>query len=162
MTLALTLPDPGYVAALEVTMDVDGIATAHRFLRRQLGLQLREAFTLRFEERRVRAPYAPTPAQTGTRKLANVCLGYLGAIDDEDSHALATAHFDAADNMTDTMGALAALRNSSSDAREQLFARFEAKWRDEPLVLDKWFSLEALAWRNDALVRIRSLLAHLE
>ncbi len=160
LALALMLPDPGYVAALEDTIDVDGIATACRFLRRELGLQLRAAFTRRFEERRVRAPYAPTPAQTGTRKLANVCLAYLGAIDDDASHALATAHFDAADNMTDTIGALAALRDSSSSARAQLFARFEAKWRDEPLVLDKWFSLEALAWRTDTLERIRSLVVH--
>jgi aminopeptidase N len=160
LALALTLPDAGYVAALDDVIDVDGIAAAHRFLRRELALQLRDAFTHRFEARRVRAPYAPTPDQTGARKLASTCLAYLGAIDDDASSALAVAHFDAADNMTDSMGALDALRDTTSAAREQLFARFEDKWRDEPLVLDKWFSLEALAWRAGTLERIRHLLAH--
>ncbi len=160
LALALTLPDAGYVAALEDVIDVDGIAAAHRFLRRELALQLRDAFTHRFEARRVRAPYAPTPDQTGARKLANTCLAYLGTIDDEASRALAVAHFDAADNMTDTMGALDALRDTTSAEREQLFKRFEDKWREEPLVLDKWFSLEALAWRGGTLERIRNLLAH--
>jgi aminopeptidase N len=157
---ALTLPDPGYVAALGDEIDVDAVAVAYRWLRRELALQLRDAFTHRFESRRVRASYAPTPDQTGARMLANTCLRYLGAIDDDASRALAAAHFDAADNMTDTMGALSALRDSASAVREQMFARFEERWRDEPLVLDKWFSLEALAWRAGTLERIRHLLAH--
>ena len=157
---ALTPPDPAYVAALENVINVDGIAAAHRFLRTQLARVLRDAFTYCFNERRVRAPYAPSPDQTGARKLANVCLEYLGTIDDASAHALAVAHFDAADNMTDTIGALAALRDSEAAEREQIFTRFEDKWRDEPLVLDKWFREQALAWRVDTLDRLRDLLAH--
>ncbi len=157
---ALRLPDPAYMAALDDAIDVDAVVAAYRWLQRELALQLREAFTHRFESRRVRASYAPTPDQTGARMLANTCLHYLGAIDDDASRALAAAHYDAADNMTDTMGALSAVRDSASAVREQMFARFEEKWRDEPLVLDKWFSLEALAWRRDTLERIRHLLAH--
>ena len=62
--------------------------------------------------------------------------------------------------MTDTFGALAALRDSVGAERDALFARFEARWRDEPLVLDKWFALEAQSQRTDALARVRALLAH--
>ncbi|MEP7328842.1 MAG: aminopeptidase N [Betaproteobacteria bacterium] len=160
LALALSLPDPAYVAALEEVIDVDGIVAARNFLRQQLALQLRDAFTLRFDQSRVRAPYAPSRDQTGARKLANVCLAYLAAIDDVDARVLVGAHFDAADNMTDTMGALSALADSSSPERDALFARFEDKWRDEPLVLDKWFSTQALAWRGDTLQRIRRLLGH--
>ncbi|MEO6564533.1 MAG: DUF3458 domain-containing protein, partial [Casimicrobiaceae bacterium] len=160
LALALTPPDPAYVAALETAINVDGIAAAHRFLRTQLARELRDAFTHRFNERRVRAPYAPTPDQTGARKLANLCLEYLGALDDDAARAVAVAHFDAADNMTDTIGALKALRDSAAEARELIFARFEDKWRDEALVLDKWFREQALAWRPDTLERIRNLLAH--
>src|SRR6185503_3147585 len=40
------------------------------------------------------------------------------------------------------------------------FTRFEAKWHDDPLVLDKWFALQAMSRRPDTLARVKSLLAH--
>ena len=58
------------------------------------------------------------------------------------------------------LAALAAVNQGASREREALFARFEAKWRDEPLVLDKWFALEATSARPDALARVKRLLAH--
>ncbi len=62
--------------------------------------------------------------------------------------------------MTDAVATLAAVNHSVAAEREALFARFEAKWRDEPLVLDKWFALQAASLRPDTLARVRSLLAH--
>jgi aminopeptidase N len=62
--------------------------------------------------------------------------------------------------MTDAVAALSAINHSLAPEREVLFARFEAKWRDEPLVLDKWFALQAASPRPDTLARVRSLLAH--
>jgi aminopeptidase N len=62
--------------------------------------------------------------------------------------------------MTDTIGALSALRDSTAPARETIYASFEAKWRDEPLVLDKWFALQAKSLRDDTLATVRTLLAH--
>src|SRR5206468_674760 len=64
------------------------------------------------------------------------------------------------DNMTDTMAALGAINHSVAGERETLFARFEAKWRDEPLVLDKWFALQAKSQRPDTLARVHALTAH--
>jgi aminopeptidase N len=89
-----------------------------------------------------------------------MCLRYLVAADDAAARVLAVAHFNAADNMTDTVAALSALKDGVSAERDDLFARFEAKWRDEPLVLDKWFTLEALSSRADTLARVQALLAH--
>ncbi len=109
---------------------------------------------------RTDAPYAPVQEQIGPRALRNLCLRYLGAIDDEATRALAVAQYDAADNMTDAIGALAAVNHGDSRVRELLFARFEAQWRDEPLVLDKWFALQATALRPDTLARVRMLLEH--
>ena len=86
---------------------------------------------------------ADAGARSVARRLRNVCLRYLGALDDAAARALAVAQFDAADNMTDTSRALAALNDSVAPERDALFARFEARWRDEPLVLDKWFALQA-------------------
>ena len=160
LALSLTPPDPAYVAELEPIIDADGVVAAHAFLIRELARTLRGEFERTYHERRVRAPYAPTPDQIGSRKLANICLRYLVCGEEPAARALAVAHFDAADNMTDTIAALSALKDGVSAERDALFARFETKWRDEPLVLDKWFTLEALSSRADTLARVRALLAH--
>ncbi|MCC6196708.1 MAG: aminopeptidase N, partial [Burkholderiales bacterium] len=160
IAMALMPPDASYVAAMESVLDAEGVVRARAFLMRELGAALREGFERTYRERRVRAPYAPTNDQTGARKLANVCLRYLGSVDDRSARHMAVAHFDSADNMTDTFAALAALKDGVSVERDDLFARFEVRWRDEPLVLDKWFALEAQAERADALARVQSLLSH--
>jgi aminopeptidase N len=160
VALALTPPDIGYVAAQEPVQDVDGIVAARGFLVRTLAVRLRPAFEAVFARHRPREPYAPVPAQAGPRRLRNAALRYLGALDDAPSRTLAIAQYDAADNMTDAIAALAALRDSETTERHDLFARFEARWREEPLVLDKWFALEATSLRDGTLARVRSLLAH--
>ncbi len=160
VALALLPPDAAYVAAMESVIDPDGIVAARTHIVRALAVTLRDAFERVYLTRRVRASYAPTNDQVGARRLANACLQYLGHAGDAPARALVVAHYDAADNMTDTYGALFALKDSVSDERDVLFSRFEAKWRDEPLVLDKWFGLQAMSERDDTLARVRSLLAH--
>ena len=157
---ALTLPDPAYVAALEPMLDVDGVMSGWQFVRRALAAAHRQAFEGAYARHRPPGPYQPTPEQAGPRSLANLSLFYLGALDDAATHALVLAHHDAATNMTDALGALGALRDSGADAREALYARFEAKWREEPLVLDKWFALQARSLRPDTLQRVRALVRH--
>ncbi|HET9046108.1 MAG TPA: aminopeptidase N, partial [Casimicrobiaceae bacterium] len=160
IALGLALPDPGYVAALEPVIDVDGVSVAHAFLQRELARRQRSAFEAVETRVRPREPYAITPAQAGARSLANVCLRYLGTQDDRAARALIAERFERADNMTDTIAALGALKDTMSPERDRLFAHFEAKWRDEPLVLDKWFALEARSVRTDTLARVKALLAH--
>ena len=161
LALALTPPEPAYLAGLVDTIDVDALVGGARVRRaraRARAAAPRSSATHALH--RPRAAYAPTQEQIGPRMLRNVCLRYLGAIDDAPARALAVAQYDAADNMTDAIAALAAVNHSGTPEREALFARFEAKWRDEPLVLDKWFALQATSLRADTLARVRALLAH--
>ena len=158
---ALALPDAAYVASLMPTIDPDGVEAAFAHVARTLARGLREAFEETYQaHRRPRGPYAPTPAQAGPRRLAHLCLRYLGTLDDERAHALAVHQFEEADNLSDAIGALAALRDSDKPVRAELYARFEARWRDEPLVLDKWFALQAKSLRPDTLETVRGLIAH--
>jgi aminopeptidase N len=160
IALALMMPDPAYAGAMEDSIDVDGVEAARVFLTHGIADALRADFERVHAERCVRAPYAATPHQTGARKLANVCLQYLCAGDHAGGIARAVAQFGAADNMTDSIAALAALSDGVSRERDAVFAQFEVRWRDEPLVLDKWFALEARSARPDTLARVRHLLAH--
>jgi aminopeptidase N len=160
IALALTAPDPAYVAAMEATIDVDGVIDARCHLVQALAARYRAELEAVVARHAAPPGYAATEAQIGPRRLRNVALRYLGALDDAASRALAIAQYGAADNMTDGIAALAALKDSDAPERHDLFARFEARWRDEPLVLDKWFALEATAQREGTLARVRSLLAH--
>jgi aminopeptidase N len=158
---ALALPDPAYVASLMPAIEPDGIEAAFAHVARTLARDLRDAFEDTYRaHRQSRGPYASTPAQSGARSLANLCLRYLGTLDDERAHALALRQYETADNLTDAIGALAALRDSALPVRDELYARFEARWRDEPLVLDKWFALQAKSLRPDTLANVRGLVTH--
>jgi aminopeptidase N len=160
LALALALPDPAYVASLEPTLDPDGVMAAWTFVEKSLAMANRHAFERIHARHRPAVPYAPVQPQVAARKLSNRCLRYLGALDDADSHALVGAQYRNADNMTDALAALAALRDSASPVRDELYAAFEAKWRNEPLVLDKWFTLQANSLRPDVLARVRALISH--
>jgi aminopeptidase N len=158
---ALALPDPAYVASLMPAIDPDGIEAAFAHVARTLAHDLRDAFEETYRaQRQPHGPYAPSPAQAGARSLANLCLRYLGTLDDERAHALVLRQYETADNLTDAIGALAAIRDSAMPVRDELYARFEARWRDEPLVLDKWFALQAKSLRPDTLANVRGLVAH--
>ena len=65
-----------------------------------------------------------------------------------------------ADNMTDALAALACFANVRGTQREERLAWFEARWKDDPLVLDKWFALQATSRLPDTLDRARKLLRH--
>jgi aminopeptidase N len=160
LALALRPPDAAYVAALEDRIDVDGVTAARTFIVRALATGHRAALEALVERHRPARPYAPTQAQVGPRKLRNVALHYVGALDDPRARARVVAQYDDADNMTDAIAALSALADSTSIDRDDLFTRFETKWRHDPLVLDKWFTQEAMSDRADTLARVKSLISH--
>ena len=142
------------------TIDIDALAAARDFVIRELARALQPAFLHGFTSRKPTAAYAPTQAQIGSRALRNRCLAYLGTLDDDAARALAVAQYAGADNMTDAIAALAAINHSHAPEREALFARFETKWHDEPLVLDKWFALQATSQRPDTRQRVEALMSH--
>jgi aminopeptidase N len=74
--------------------------------------------------------------------------------------AIAKAQFDAADNMTDRQGALGILSNSYAPERDQAIADFYDRYRDNPLVIDKWFTTQAFSVRPDTMDRIEELARH--
>jgi aminopeptidase N len=160
LALALLPPDAAYVAALEDVIDVDGVSAARTYIVGALASRHRAALEALVERHRPARPYAASQAQAGPRKLRNTALVYLAALDDVPARACVVAQYDDADNMTDAIAALDALADSTSIDRDDLFARFEAKWRDDPLVLDKWFRQEAIADRDDTLARVKSLVSH--
>jgi aminopeptidase N len=81
-------------------------------------------------------------------------------LDDLAIRNLCLEQYQQADNMTDEISAVAMLANLDCPEREQVLTAFYARWQHEPLVVDKWFALQATSQLPDTLVRVKLLLHH--
>ncbi len=160
LALALRPPRLSILADQQTPIDIEALHRVRMATMAALARELSVEFESAFAAHRTAGTYSADPAQVARRSLKNVCLAYLGARDDAASHALALAQFDAADNMTDSIAALAALNDTGAEARSIAMARFESRWRGNPLVMDKWLALQATSARSDTLDRVRALLSH--
>jgi aminopeptidase N len=73
---------------------------------------------------------------------------------------LAKAQFDRADNMTDRQGALGVLVSTHEPQRGEALDAFYQRFHDDPLVLDKWFALQAAAQREETVDEVLRLAQH--
>jgi aminopeptidase N len=153
----LTLPSETFLAEQLEVVDPDALHEARNTLRVRFAQALRDGLESTYRALESRAPYAPDAASIGRRALRNLCLGYLAELG---GTPLADEQFRRADNMTDAIGALACLANADCPEREPALQAFYDKWQGEPLVVDKWLSLQASSRLPGTLERVRRLLAH--
>jgi len=159
-----TLPSEGFVAEQLDVVDPQALRAARNAVRgclaNALGARWRDAWSGCDDG----AAYSPDPAAAGRRALKNAALAYWVETQSREATDAAVAQFDAADNMTDRIGALHALLRTGGAARDDALARFATRHAGEPLVLDKWFALQATMHRQpgDAPVldRVRGLMLH--
>jgi aminopeptidase N len=156
----LVLPPEDYLAQQMAVVDVEAVHAARETLRRAIAERLKEDFRAAYHGNASNQPYRPDPASTARRRLRNVALGYLGALGDSESVSRCQEQARTADNMTDELGALAVLNDLDDPARDDALAAFYARWKDDPLVIDKWFSLQAMSSLPGTLANVETLLAH--
>jgi len=156
----LQLPGEGYLAECMDVADPDAAYGARAQLMREAALRFRTRFEGAFRHFSVPGPYSPDAAAAGRRALRNTALAYLSTIDDATARALAFLEFRRAENMTDAMAALACLADSAGPERDRALAMFHDKWKDEALVVDKWFRVQATSRLAGTLERVKTLAAH--
>jgi aminopeptidase N len=158
----LALPSESYLGDLMEQVDVEAVHDARETLKLILADELRNDFMGIYETNRESGGYDLSPESIGRRALRNLCLGYLMQLDDEDEEIdqLCIDQYGAGHNMTDVMAALSLLANSESGCREELLQDFYNQWRRDPLVLDKWFSVQAMSKRQDTLAQVKALMVH--
>ncbi|MDZ4137947.1 MAG: aminopeptidase N [Erythrobacter sp.] len=100
------------------------------------------------------------PAGRGARKVKTAALVLIAAADPARAATLAAQQYDAADNMTDRQGALMVLCGLDHPAREEKLAAFYDRYQHNPLVVDKWFTLQALSLHPDVIAQVRKLAEH--
>ena len=105
-------------------------------------------------------PFSPDAASMGKRALKNKCLGYLAALEDPEFTTEVLQRFREATNMTDTIAALAALSDHDCKERGVALGEFYDKWKDEPLVVLKWLSLQASSNLAGNIEAVKALVDH--
>ncbi|WP_019172197.1 aminopeptidase N [Pseudaminobacter salicylatoxidans] len=159
--LTLTLPGEADMAReIGSNIDPDAIHMAREALLRAIGEANRNLFSEFHVKLRVDGPFSPDAASAGRRALRNTMLDYLSAL--PDGAARAADHFDTATNMTDRIAALTVLahRHRASDNAGNALASFEAKYRGDALVMDKWFQVQASMPGAQAVEVVRALMEH--
>ncbi|TWO72945.1 aminopeptidase N [Caenimonas sedimenti] len=145
--LVLTLPAETYIAEQLDVVDPQRIHAVREAMREQLAQALFSDWAWAFEAHSENGAYSPDAVSSGRRALAGLALTHLclAARSSGDSvwPGKALQRFKDASNMTDRFNALAALVTSGHALAAQALQRFHAMFKDEALVLDKWFALQA-------------------
>jgi len=157
---ALTLPAEVVIAEEMDVVDPDAIHATRNAVAGHLARALRADLVAAYAAHSVSGPYSPDAVSAGKRALRNLCLGYLLELADEEARGLAMRQFEHADNMTDAMAALSVLANCDCPERVRALDLFYAKWRGEPLVVDKWLRVQASSRLPGTLDEVRRLLGH--
>ncbi len=165
----LSLPGEADLALAQsergIPADPTAIHEALDALRARIAIHLAEPLRRLHGGLQDAGEFSPSAAQAGRRALRNAALSLIAAEPSADAVDRATGHFDAAANMTDAMGGLSALMLMSitpdgAAAFDAALARFYEAWKHEPLVVDKWFAIQARTPAADALARVQALTAH--
>ncbi len=164
--LVLTLPSETYIAEQLDVVDPQRIHAVREAMRQQLAVALAPDWAQAYEQHHHNGAYSPDPLSAGRRALAGMALTHLCLA----AHASGDAAwaertlqiFDHAGNMTDRFNALSALVSSGHALAQVALPRFHALFKDEALVIDKWFSLQAGApdRAGHVLPAVRQLMKH--
>ena len=168
--LVLTLPQEAYLAELTEPVNPLRIHVVRERFLRQMAARLHQDWVWAWEQHAIKEGYQPTPTQAGRRSLANLALRMLvlHAVESGDPVWPGRAYQRAksATNMTDRLGGLVSLVHSHADLAAPALTRFHADFRSDPLVIDKWFAVQAGApdpvgaGAGRVLAQARALLKH--
>ena len=161
---ALALPAESFIGEQRAVIDPQAIRTARRFALRELGRRLAAEWQQVYESMRVEGEYSPDPVSAGKRALRNLALTYLVEGQVADALDLARDQLVASTNMTDAYGALEAIVNSASPLKAEALVQLSRVWASEPLLMNKWFQLQATAVAHPdetpVVERVRRLMRH--
>ncbi|MBP3865404.1 MAG: aminopeptidase N [Pseudomonas sp.] len=160
----LSLPGEAYLTEISDVADVEAIHVAREFARKQLADSLFDALWTRYQANREvskATPYVAEAEHFARRALQNIALSYLMLSGKPQVLAAALEQFEHSDNMTERLTALAVLVNSPYESEKAAaLASFAEQFKDNPLVMDQWFSVQAGSTLPGGLQRVRELMEH--
>lgn len=157
---ALTLPSEVDIGQRLVMIDPDRIHFVRQALRHAIANRLEQELRATYDQFVITDSYRPDAAQAGRRSIRNLSLSYLMVLDTQNIRTMCFHQFQQADNMTDVLSALTDLANVDCTEREQALKTYYEKWKDEPLVVDKWLGVQAASYLPMTVDVVRSLTSH--
>ncbi|MCB1485974.1 MAG: DUF3458 domain-containing protein, partial [Bauldia sp.] len=157
----LQLPGEADIAReIGADIDPDAIATARKRLVAMIAERIGDRLAGVADGMSGAGDYSPDAASAGRRALANAALGLSVGDGSRDAIDRVVTRYEAADNMTDRLAALSILAANAFDERLAALDAFYARYRNDPLVLDKWLTMEAIVPAEATLGRVRELTGH--
>ncbi len=156
----MSLPGEGYLAEMCSPVDIHKIHQVRNFVRHKLADAYQQQILIIYHDCEDSSEYELSPEAVGRRSLKNICLSYLAVLEKTEHLELAERQYKSSNNMTDQLGSLSAIVNTSNSLKETLFADFYHQWSDTALVVDKWFRLLASSQAENALHDIIKLSEH--
>ena len=160
----LSLPSEAYLTEISEVADVDAIHAAREFARQQIGAALHEQLWERYQANRKQSretAYVAEATHIARRSLQNIALSYLMQSGEAEVLAACQEQYKDCDNMTERLTSLAVLVNSSFEKEKaDALAMFADYFKDDPLVMDQWFSVQAGCTLPGGLERVQALMSH--
>ncbi|MEM7252893.1 MAG: DUF3458 domain-containing protein, partial [Pseudomonadota bacterium] len=157
---AIQLPSESYIGDRREVIDVDAIHAARAFLQTTMANELETALWDTYARCQSNEAYRFNAQAAASRSLKNTTLAYLMHGGDERARHQGLDQLRGFENMTDAFGALAAITVARASERDEALALFEQRWSGDPLVMDKWFSVQAVTAGPEALDEVRRLTEH--
>ncbi|CAK9884603.1 MAG: Aminopeptidase N [Candidatus Erwinia impunctatus] len=159
VALMLTLPGENEMAEWFDIIDPDAIAAVRQRFCQTLANEMADEWRAVYANN-LTPVYRVEHKDIGKRALKNVCLTYLSFGDPLLAEHLVSQQYQMADNMTDSLAALAAAVNGGLPCADTLLDHFDERWHQDGLVMDKWFTLQATSPQPGVLERVNNLLNH--
>lgn len=156
----LSLPDAMVVAQEREKADPVAVYKARQSLLAAIKRTHKSALEKIYKANDAGAEFTITPEAMGRRALRNVALSILTCTNGTGCAKRAKEHYDTANNMTDRIAALNALASNKNSERDEVFQDFYERYKSYPLVIDKWFAVQASNMRDDMIQHLNHLRSH--
>jgi aminopeptidase N len=156
----LTLPNEKHLIEELPGYDIATIHHVREFVKTAVAVSLTNELLECYRQNNSRKKYNLEAKSIGQRALKNTCLHYLMHVNNQMIFKLAINQLKNADNLTDILSSLTALANSLYPSRDDLLEEFYQKWHKEPLLVNKWLTINATIKHDNTLHRIKRLANH--
>jgi len=161
IALALTLPSETYLAQQMEEIDPDSLYFAIQFVRNRIGEELKEILLQTYQSNNDEE-FSISSKSMGRRSLKNICLYYLmtPVCDDKEILNICLSQYHHGSTMTDVIVALRLIACCDRSIRQEIVEDFYRRFKNDPLVIDKWFAVQASAERPGCLDTVKNLMDH--
>lgn len=157
---ALTLPSENEIAEKFDIIDVDAIHAARNYLKKNLALEFRDLLEVQINTCSDTDPSDISFLAMAKRDLKNIAFSYIGSLEKEDILSMLFDKYKTASNMTDEIALFSIFTDIESEFKAKVIESFYSKWKNNYLVLDKWFAIQAVSSCSDTIANMNKLIDH--